>query len=86
MLDPLYDVLAQHRLVCPNDAVYVFRNRHGNPLGVDNLRNKVWYPALQKAKLRKRTMYQTRHTFASLMLCHGEDPLWIARMLGHSTL
>ena len=31
-------------------------------------------------------MYQTRHTFASLMLSHGEDPLWIARMLGHTTL
>ena len=29
-------------------------------------------------------MYQTRHTFASLMLSHGEDPLWIARMLGRS--
>jgi integrase len=53
---------------------------------VNNLRNKVWYPALQRAKLRPRTMYQTRHTFASLMLSHGEDPLWIARMLGHTTL
>ena len=31
-------------------------------------------------------MYQTRHTFASLMLSHGEDPLWVARMLGHTTL
>ncbi|HQT98602.1 MAG TPA: hypothetical protein PK416_12145, partial [Thermodesulfobacteriota bacterium] len=29
---------------------------------------------------------QTRHTFASLMLSHGEDPLWVARMLGHTTL
>jgi len=66
--------------------VYVFRNQHGNPLGVDNLCNKVWYPALKKAGLRMRTMYQTRHTFASLMLSHGEDPLWIARMLGHTTL
>ena len=86
MLDPLHDVLAQYRLTCPNDAVYVFRNRVGNPLSVDNLRNRVWYPALAIAKLRKRTMYQTRHTFASLMLAHGEDPLWIARMLGHTTL
>jgi integrase len=31
-------------------------------------------------------MYQTRHTFASLMLSSGEDPLWVARMLGHSGL
>jgi integrase len=86
MLEPLRQVLLQHRAVSPQDAAYVFRNRHGNPLGVDNLRNKVWYPALKKAGLRMRTMYQTRHTFASLMLSHGEDPLWIARMLGHTTL
>ena len=38
------------------------------------------------AGLRRRTMYQTRHTFASLMLSHGEDPLWVARMLGHTGL
>ena len=30
-------------------------------------------------------MYQTRHTFASLMLSAGEDPLWVARMLGHTS-
>jgi len=29
-------------------------------------------------------MYQTRHSFASLMLSYGEDPLWVARMLGHT--
>ncbi len=86
MLDPLFEALRQYRSTQPQDATHVFTNKHGNPLGVDNLRNKVWYPALEKAGLRRRTMYQTRHTFASLMLSHGEDPLWIARMLGHSTL
>jgi integrase len=86
MLDPLFEVLRQYRLTTAQDATHVFTNKHGNPLGVDNLRNKVWYPALKKAGLRNRTMYQTRHTFASLMLSHGEDPLWVARMLGHSTL
>jgi integrase len=86
MLEPLYEVLSQHRAKSPHDAVHVFTGEKGKPLNVDNLRNRVWYPALQKGKLRKRTMYQTRHTFASLMLSHGEDPLWVARMLGHTTL
>ena len=36
-------------------------------------------------KLRERNLYQTRHTFASLMLQAGEDPAWIARMMGHTT-
>jgi len=52
---------------------------------VNNLRNRVWKPALSKAGLRLRTTYQTRHTFASLMLSYGEDPLWVARMLGHTS-
>jgi integrase len=56
------------------------------PLEVNNLRKRAWYPAIASAGLRRRTMYQTRHTFASLMLSHGEDPFWVARMLGHTGL
>ena len=85
MLDPLYEVLVRHRAASPQDAVYVFTGKQGQPLEVNNLRNKVWYPTLQRVRLRKRTMYQTRHTFASLMLAHGEDLLWVTRMLGHSS-
>jgi len=33
----------------------------------------VWYPTIAKAGIRKRVMYQARHTFASLMLSYGED-------------
>ncbi len=28
-------------------------------------------------------MYQIRHTFATLMLSSGENPNWIAQMMGH---
>ena len=31
-------------------------------------------------------MKQTRHTFASLMLSRGENPMWVAQQLGHSDL
>ena len=86
LLDPLFEVLQRHRGQSPKDAVYVFSGRNGKPLDVDNLRHRVWYPTLGKAGLRRRTMYQTRHSFASLMLSHGEDPLWVARMLGHTSL
>jgi integrase len=85
ILPPLFDLLERHREKASADARHVFLSEKGKPLQVDNLRHRVWYPALERADLRKRTMYQTRHSFASLMLAHGEDPLWVARMLGHTS-
>lgn len=86
MLAPLFEVLRRLREASGDRDGYVFTGKEGAPLDVANLRNRVWYPALRKAGLRRRTMYQTRHTFASLMLSHSEDPLWVARMLGHATM
>lgn len=64
---------------------YVFTGPDGGLLNVNWIRDKVWYPTLTKAKLRRRTMYQTRHTFASNALSAGEAPSWVAAMLGHRT-
>jgi len=85
ILPPLLEVLKRHRDVSPPGAFHVFIGPKGAPLDVNNLRNRIWYPTLDRCGLRRRTMYQTRHTFASLMLSTGEDPLWVARMLGHTT-
>jgi integrase len=74
-----YQNLGNHR------RLYVFANAWGGPLDLTNIRHRVWYPTLTRAGLRPRDLYQTRHTFASLMLQAGEDPSWIARMLGHTT-
>ena len=86
LLGPLYSVIAQLRTDTPPDSHYVFTTPKGKPMHVDTRRPRVWSPTLERAGLRKRTMYQTRHTFASLMLSHGEDPMWVARMLGHTSL
>lgn len=86
ILPPLLKVLQEHRAAAPKDATYVFTTPEGTPLDVNNLRNRVWYPTVEKAGLRKRVMYQARHTFASMMLANGEDPLWVSQMLGHTTL
>jgi integrase len=37
----------------------------------------------KKAKLKIREIEQTRHSFASIALSCGENPLWIARVMGH---
>ena len=64
---------------------YVFTTSTGRCLDIGALRTRVWYPTLKAAGLRRRTMYQTRHTFASNALEAGEPPSWVSRMLGHAT-
>lgn len=41
---------------------------------------------LHKCGLKNRVLYNTRHSFASIMLSHGEEPLWVAAMMGHKNL
>ena len=47
--------------------------------------NAHWYPTLTNARLSRRTIYQTRHMFASNALAAGEAPSWVAAMLGHGS-
>jgi integrase len=44
----------------------------------------MWVPAMKKAGVRYRRPYQTRHTYASMMLSAGEHPMWVAKQMGHS--
>lgn len=44
---------------------------------------RVWTAALTRAGVRYRCPYQTRHTYASMMLSAGEDPTYIAAQMGH---
>jgi integrase len=74
MLPHVEEVLCKHRGAIEGKAQYVFSNTEGGPLHLDNLRNRIWNPTIERAGLRSRNPYQTRHTFASLMLRQGEDP------------
>lgn len=65
---------------------YVFENPHtGKPwAGVQVQLRSFWNPTLRDLKLRHRDAYQTRHTFATLLLMGGVNPTWISRQLGHA--
>ncbi|MGF6394231.1 tyrosine-type recombinase/integrase [Pseudomonas plecoglossicida] len=43
----------------------------------------VWMPAMKKSGVRWRRPYQSRHTYASMMLSAGENPMWVAKQMGH---
>lgn len=66
------------------NAVYVFESQKGDVYrDAEKIRDHYWKRILKEAIIPYRTMYQMRHTFASLMLQNGEDILWVSTMLGH---
>ncbi|WP_066389563.1 site-specific integrase [Helicobacter himalayensis] len=52
---------------------------------ISDLRGQ-YFALLEKLNIKKRAIYQTRHTFATMMLEHKEEVLWISAMLGHKSL
>jgi integrase len=52
--------------------------------GDQPIRRTLWIPLLKKAGIRYRSPYQTRHTYASMMLSAGEPLAWVSKQLGHS--
>lgn len=80
MLETLTQQKAIHdRLGCE----YFFCTPKGCPVHLSNLRKNVWIPALKRAGVKVREVKQTRHTFATIALSCGENPLWIAKVMGH---
>ena len=58
----------------------------GGPIDLTNFRDRNWKRILVKASLRRRTIYQCRHTFAALQLSRGENPQYVAHQMGHTNL
>jgi integrase len=66
------------------DVPFVFYDPGtGQPWPDDAPIRRAWTAALVRAGVRYRCPYQTRHTYASMMLSAGEDPTYIAAQMGH---
>lgn len=67
---------------------YVFDNPvTGEPYSEERpIRRAYWNPTLKAVGLRERSFYQTRHTYATLNLMAGANPMWVAKQLGHETM
>lgn len=67
----------------PNELGLVFPAPHGGVRRKDNFMGRVFRPAVRRVELGGLTFHDLRHTYASLMIAAGANPLAIASQLGH---
>lgn len=87
MLDEVRAALSEQYKETGLRSEYVFITRKGKPFSRSaSIQETYWKPLLKRCGIAYRVPYNTRHTFASLMLLHGEDILWVSKMLGHTNV
>jgi len=64
----------------------VFGAPEGGHISLTNWRRRVWYPAVERAGLERRPLYQMRHTFATLALAAGMPIDFVSRQMGHTDI
>lgn len=74
------------------EELYLFANKHGGPVGEKTM-ERVLHRCLSRAGLRRITLHDLRHTFASQHLSGDEelgiaptDLWWVSKQLGHSSV
>ena len=65
---------------------WLFTTPSGTQLDPANMRERVFYKLLEKAKLRRVRFHDLRHTFASLLIQQGESLVYIKDLLGHHSI
>lgn len=87
ILAPTLEALEEQKKLTGKAGKHVFLNPFDEkPWRGDSPIRKVWKSALRKSGIRYRRPYQTRHTFASMMLSAGEPLAWVSKQLGHSSV
>lgn len=65
---------------------YIFLKQNGRHYANNSLFYNTYRETLDKVGIEKRSLHNTRHTFASMMLNNGIEPLWVSNTLGHRDL
>lgn len=86
LLPPALDALQDQKAYTFHLRGEVFQNPNTRARwsGDQAIRKGMWIPALERAGVRYRRPYQARHTYASMMLSAGEEPMWVASQMGHA--
>ncbi len=65
---------------------WIFINNQDTYLDINNWRKRVFYIAIEKAKLNKIRVHDIRHTYASILIQSGESLAYIRDQLGHHSI
>ena len=82
----LTQVLRAYKPVTAEPEDLVFSSGNGHPLNPSNIRNRVWKPLLQEAKLPAFRIHDLRHTFATRLLEEGESLAYVQQQLRHASI
>ena len=83
MIDSLIPYLEAQYKITGSKNSFVFLNPKGeNFYDIKRIRETHWKRLLKKCNIEYKTIYYTRHTFATMMV-ENEDILWVSKMLGH---
>lgn len=86
MIAPVRSALREQRERSQLKGNLVFPSEAGTAIDLANFRARNWPRILTRAKVRPRTIYQCRHTFARLAIEHGDTPQHVAAQLGHTSV
>ena len=86
MMSQLARELRRLRLASPfsGDDDLVFCSTTGKTIGHRNLTARGLEKATRQAGLERVTFHVLRHTFASILIAQGHDPVFVSRQLGHT--
>jgi integrase len=92
LMAALLRVLREHRLASrySADTDLVFCSSAGTPLNHRNVSRRglelaVRTAGLERTDLPKLRFHDLRHTFASLLIAHGANVVYVSRQLGHAS-
>ncbi|WP_051228831.1 tyrosine-type recombinase/integrase [Paludibacterium yongneupense] len=58
----------------------------GKSIHTLNIVHPPWRRTIKACGIRYRNPYQARHTFATLNLMAGANPMWVSRQMGHTSM
>jgi integrase len=82
LLRPVWEIYERRRKMNLAGSPWFFYSLRGGMMSLAAIR-RTWKDVLRAFEIEARPLYATRHTYASLAIAAGEDPLWVAMTLGH---